>query len=66
MKRAEESREAERAGLYLGSLMNWTVRGRRRWGTLEDTRGPQGFESKDLPASYPTSALCPLGGGGDA
>lgn len=60
MKRAEEPEKRRRAGLYLGSPMNWTVRGRWEVGHTGRYKRTTGLESKDLPASYPTSALCPL------
>lgn len=60
MKRAEEAKKQRRAGLYLGSLINWTVRGRWEVGRIGSYKRTMGLESKDLPASYPTSALCPL------
>lgn len=60
MKRAEEPEKRRRAGLYLGSPMNWTVRGRREVGHTGRYKRTTGLESKDLPASYPTCALCPL------
>lgn len=60
MKRAEEAEKRRRAGLYLGSLMNWTVRGRWEVGHTGRYKRTMGLESKDLPASYPISALCPL------
>lgn len=60
MKKAEEANKQRRAGLYLGSLINWTVRGRWEVGRIGSYKRTTGLESKDLPASYPTSALCPL------
>ena len=56
MKRAEEPEKRRRAGLYLGSPMNWTVRGRWEVGHAGRYKRTTGLESRDLPASYPTSA----------